>query len=81
MMTPSTVHYGLAQSCNEARQDVLSAAHATHPERFVRGLPKTIALPQAAWINKPDRVDELCRLSAALAVDCDPELSIERKAR
>jgi len=38
-----------------ARQTVLTSAYAIHPERFVRGKPKTIALPDAAWINPPPK--------------------------
>jgi putative transposase len=33
---------------------VLSAAYASHPERFVRKHPTPPALPEAAWINKPE---------------------------
>ena len=29
------------------------AAYAAHPERFVRGEPKRVQLPQAVWINPP----------------------------
>ena len=32
---------------------MLAAAHAAHPERFVRGVPKPAALPTGVWINKP----------------------------
>lgn len=53
LMTPSTVHYGLAESCSTQRQKVLCEAFKRHPERFVRGLPSTIPLPAAAWINPP----------------------------
>jgi putative transposase len=53
LMTPATVHQGQAQSCNAERQIVLSSAYSQHPERFVNGQPKTIALPEAAWINPP----------------------------
>lgn len=53
LMTPATVHYGLAEACNEQRQRVLKAAFQQHPERFVRGLPRTIPLPEAVWINPP----------------------------
>lgn len=53
LMTPATVHYGRAQVCNDDRQIILSSAYAQHPERFVNGQPKTIALPEAAWINPP----------------------------
>jgi hypothetical protein len=37
----------------DARQRVLSAAYATHPERFVRKPPQPPTLPHAVWINPP----------------------------
>lgn len=58
LMTPDAVHYGTAEECNAGRQKVLSAAHVLHPERFVKGPPKTISLPDAAWINKPKQDDK-----------------------
>jgi putative transposase len=33
---------------------VLDAAHAQHPERFVRKPPEPPALPGAVWINEPE---------------------------
>ena len=53
LLTPVTVHYGQAQAVLEQRQKVLQAAHAAHPERFVRGEPKPPSLPTEVWINKP----------------------------
>jgi len=53
LMTPHMVHYGKAAACNAARQNILTSVYIEHPERFVRGQPKTIALPEAAWINPP----------------------------
>ncbi len=53
LMTPATVHYGLAEKRNQERQIILDAAYEQHSERFVKGCPKTIPLPQAAWINPP----------------------------
>lgn len=53
LLTPETVHYGKAQQAIEARTVVLSAAHAAHPERFVRKQPIPPALPNAVWINPP----------------------------
>jgi len=44
---------GLAEQRVEARARVLAAAYATHPERFVAGLPRPLALPTEVWINKP----------------------------
>ena len=54
LMTPAVVHYGQAETVREQRQQVLKAAYAAHPERFVHGEPKAPALPKEVWINKPD---------------------------
>jgi len=49
------VHGGTADAVVAARQVVLTAAAATHPERFVRGQPTPPAAPTEAWINPPLR--------------------------
>lgn len=51
--TPADVHYGRAGLIREARGVVLAAAHAAHPERFVRRPPQPPQLPRPAWINQP----------------------------
>jgi len=53
LMTPAVVHYGLADTVRDQRHQVLHAAYAAHPERFVRGLPILPDLPDAVWINPP----------------------------
>jgi putative transposase len=53
LMTPATVHHGLAEQTQTARAGVLDAAYAATPERFVRRAPRPPALPTGAWINKP----------------------------
>jgi putative transposase len=53
LLTPATVHYGQAQAVLDQRQQVLQAAYAAHPERFVRGAPQPPALPTEVWINEP----------------------------
>ncbi len=53
LLTPATVHYGLAEQYQQQRQQVLQTAYAAHPERFVNGQPKVMPLPQAVWINPP----------------------------
>ena len=53
MLTPHAVHYGQAQAMLEKRRQTLQAAWDKHPERFVHGLPKAGALPEAVWINPP----------------------------
>jgi len=57
LMTPATVHYGRATEVHDHRADVLAAAYAVNPERFVRGLPHPPKLPTAAWINPPATED------------------------
>jgi putative transposase len=53
--TPASVHYGYAADATTARQNVLDAAWLAHPERFTqRPRPKTLRLPDTAWINKPE---------------------------
>jgi putative transposase len=53
LLPPAVVHYGQAQAAYDARSQVLAAAHAAHPERFVRQAPRPPQLPTAAWINPP----------------------------
>ena len=56
LMTPAAVHHGHARQLHAARADVLNAAYARNPERFVRKPPAPPELPTAAWINKPKEV-------------------------
>ena len=56
LMTPASVHYGLADALLSQRNQVLLAAFSAHPERFVNGPPVAPALPSAVWINKPQEV-------------------------
>ena len=56
-LTPADVHQGRADELLAARSAVLAAAHARHPERFVRGVPKPTPPPSAVWINPPLSVD------------------------
>lgn len=51
--TPYDVHFGLAEQLREMRADVLQAAYAKHPERFICKPPEPPKLPATAWINKP----------------------------
>lgn len=53
LLTPESVHYGLAQVVHEARGEVLRAAYEAHPERFVKKVPIPPSLPNVVWINKP----------------------------
>lgn len=53
LLTPETVHYGLAQDIQIARGEILCAAYELHPDRFVNKVPVPPSVPEAAWINKP----------------------------
>ncbi len=53
LMTPEVVHHGRAQELRQHRQQVLHAAFAAHPQRFVRGTPTPPKLPTQVWINQP----------------------------
>jgi putative transposase len=50
---PADVHAGRASTIVTARQGVLDAAYAAHPERFPRGRPVAATPPAEAWINQP----------------------------
>lgn len=66
LLTPAMVHRGTADAVVAARQVVLTAAAAHHPERFVQGPPTPPPVPTAAWINPPlsmaAQVDDPARL-------------------
>jgi len=59
LLTPADVHYGRAQAVIQQRQQVLQAAYQKNPERFVKGLPKPLKLPDAVWINPPKAMAEM----------------------
>jgi len=57
--TPADVHFGLTTDVDHARHQAMSAAWRAHPERFAKHqLPKTLQLPQAAWINQPTELSQ-----------------------
>jgi putative transposase len=55
--TPADVHYGRAEFVRTRRGEVLDAAYAVHPERFVAKPPTPPELPTVAWINEPPEED------------------------
>ncbi len=58
LLTPETLHYGLADEVRAARAAVLKAAYAAHPERFVRQMPVPPIVPEAVWINQPTPMEQ-----------------------
>ena len=57
LMTPATVHFGLAAALTVQRQATLQAAYDKNPERFVKGMPIPPKQPTAVWINPPLEMD------------------------
>lgn len=57
-LTPEMVHCGHAADVINARRVVLKSAYEAHPERFVNKKPAPAPLPEAVWINKPEREAE-----------------------
>jgi putative transposase len=69
------------------RQQVLAAAYAAHPERFVNGRPHPADLPTAVWINSPpkkttaqDAPRTTIVTSDDLGVDLISDVRIDRSA-
>jgi putative transposase len=75
LLTPATVHYGQAEAVLAARQAVLTAAYADHPERFVCRPPRPLALPREVWINPPADAPEPRMLQLPRDTNFVPQLS------
>ncbi len=56
-LTPWGIHHGMATTRLAEREAVSQQAFAATPERFVRGAPIPLALPQAVWMNRPRMLD------------------------
>lgn len=55
LMTPWQVHSGQAHAIRECRQKTLRDVYEKNPQRFVRKPPQPPELPDAAWINPPEK--------------------------
>jgi len=77
LMTPAAVHWGLDHQLTLQRQQVLQAAYAAHPERFVKGLPKPPQVPEAVWINPPLPASSLAAAETATQTEAIPALTGE----
>ena len=64
LLPPAVVHRGQANATVAARQQVLTAAYAAHPERFGRGMPSPPHVPEAVWINRPRGADDPSMIAA-----------------
>ena len=78
LMTPAAVHNGRASTVRDARQRVLSAAYAAHPERFVRKPPQPPRLPHAVWINPPkEESASQDRAGATISIEDDRRVALK----
>jgi putative transposase len=59
LLTPASVHYGVASAIQNQRQAVMNAAFARHPERFSLGMPQVKGAPDAVYINPPKHTENL----------------------
>jgi putative transposase len=75
LLTPAMVHCGQAAAVLAARQTVLTAAYAAHPERFVGQPPRPLALPSEVWINPPADGPEPRMLQLPRDTNFVPQLS------
>ncbi len=73
-LTPVVVHYGMAEEVLAARHRARIAAYYAHPERFVNGAPRREALPEAVWINAPEKVAHQDSPGTAIVAPDDPEV-------
>lgn len=53
LLTPQSVHYGVAESILEKRHQTMMDAFQKNPSRFRNQVPKKKTLPKAVWINPP----------------------------
>jgi putative transposase len=72
LMTPAVVHDGLAETRYEHRRQVLAAAYAAHPERFVHGEPMPPRWPAEVWINPPQDSHPVAELVGPATSEMEP---------
>lgn len=58
-LTPEQVHHGLTKQIIKERETVLEKAYEMNPDRFKKGLPKPMLLPESVWINKPLKKNDM----------------------
>ncbi|MDD9304251.1 MAG: IS3 family transposase [Desulfobacter sp.] len=58
LVTPEQFHYGIAKEIYGSRCRTLKEAFIKNPIRFKGKIPRPPALPEAAWINKPEQEEK-----------------------
>ena len=80
LMTPAAVHNGQASTVRDARQRVLSAAYAAHPECVVRKPPQPPRLPHAVWINPP-KEESTSQNGAGATISIEDDRRVARQVK
>ena len=73
-LTPGVVHHGTAGRVLEARHRARLAGYVSHPERFVNGPPRRERLPEAVWINPPEKTTHQDAPGSTIVGPLDPEV-------
>jgi putative transposase len=73
-LTPAVVHHGQADQLLAERHRVRMAAYLERPERFVNGPPRLERLPEAVWINPPEKTRHQIAPGSTLRTENDPEV-------
>jgi len=73
-LTPAAVHHGQADQVLAERHRVRMAAYLERPERFVNGPPRLEKLPEAVWINPPEKTTLQIAPGSTNRREDDPEV-------
>ncbi len=73
-LTPAVVHHGQADQVLAERHRVRMAAYVERPERFVNGPPRLERLPEAVWINPPEKTTHQIAPGSTQRREDDPEV-------
>jgi len=73
-LTPAVVHHGQADQVLAERHRVRMAAYLERPERFVNGPPRLETLPEAVWINPPEKTTPQIAPGSTQQREDDPEV-------
>ncbi len=73
-LTPTVVHHGQAERVLAERYRVHTAVYLERPERFVNGPPRLEKLPEAVWINPPEKTTHQIAPGSTRTKQDDPEV-------
>lgn len=73
-LTPAVVHHGRAEQVLAERHRVRMVAYLDRPERFVNGPPRLETLPEAVWINPPEKTTCQDAPRSTISGSDDPEV-------